>query len=64
MKSDYNHWFVSKDKTATAILCKREKLIDHLADVFGKAMASSLFSQFRRATFSESCRFELALLED
>lgn len=35
--SDYDRWFISTDGTDTAILCKREKFIDHLKDVFGAA---------------------------
>ena len=64
MSSDYDKWFVSKDGSMTAIKCKREKLSDHLSDVFGVVRASRMLSQFRRASFSEHCRLELDSLED
>lgn len=63
MKSDYGQWFVSKDGSETAILCKRDKLFDHLKDVFGAAKAASLAPLFRRATLAEHCRYELAMLD-
>lgn len=61
MKSDYDKWFVSKD--GTAVKCKREKFMDALIDAVGRTRASQIFTQFRRATFSESCRLELELME-
>lgn len=61
MKSDYDKWFISTD--GTAVKCKREKFMDALIDAVGKARASQIFTQFRRATFSESCRLELELME-
>lgn len=64
MKSDYDKWFISTDGTQTAIKCKREKFMDALIDTVGRTRASQIFTQFRRATFSESCRLELELMED
>ena len=63
MKSDYDKWFISTDGTETAVKCKREKFMDALIDAVGKARASQIFTQSRRATFSESCRLELELME-
>lgn len=63
MKSDYDKWFISTDGTQTAVKCKREKFMDALIDAVGKARASQIFTKFRRATFSESCRLELELME-
>lgn len=64
MRSDYDKWFVSKDGSMTAIKCKRERLSDHLTDVFGAIRASKILPQFRRANFSEHCKLELDSLED
>ena len=61
MKSDYDKWFIHKD--GTAIKCKRENLIDALKDTAGAVKAAQMLPMFRRATFSESCRLELELLE-
>ena len=61
--SDYDRWFISTDGTNRAILCKREKLIDALKDAMGAERAAATIRQFRRATFSESCRLELEMLE-
>ena len=61
--SDYDRWFVSLDGT-TAIKSKREKFSDHLRDVFGPVKAARIVNQFRRATFSENCRYELEEMED
>ena len=61
--SDYDRWFISTDGTNTAILCKRERLIDALKDARGAERAAATIRQFRRATFSESCRLELEMLE-
>ena len=33
--SDYDRWFISTDGTNTAILCKRERLIDALKECMG-----------------------------
>lgn len=63
MKSDYGKWFVSKDRTKTALKCTREKFMDYLRDMFGAHKAASLFPQFRRATFEEHCRLELESME-
>lgn len=63
MKSDYDKWFISTDGTETAIKCKREKFMDVLIDLVGKAKASQIYSKFRRATFSENCKLELELME-
>jgi hypothetical protein len=63
MKSDYDKWFISTDGTETAIKCKREKFMDALIDLVGKAKASQIHSKFRRATFSENCKLELELME-
>ena len=62
--SDYDKWFISTDGTNTAILCKRERLIDGLRDCMGSERASKVVKQFRKATFSESCRLELEMLGD
>ena len=64
MASDYDKWFVSKDGSQTAIKCKRERLIDALKDAVGATRAAQIFPLFRRATFSEHCKLELALMED
>lgn len=61
--SDYDKWFISTDGTNTAFLCKREKLIDALIDLLGAEKAAKAYKQFRRATFSESCRLELEMQE-
>lgn len=61
--SDYDKWFISKDGTTT-IKCKRERFMDALIDLVGKIKAAQIYSQFRRATFSENCRLELELTED
>ena len=61
MKSDYDKWFIHQD--GTPILCKREKLIDALKDAVGAKRAAEIFPLFRKATFSESCKLELQLME-
>lgn len=61
MKSDNDKWFIHAD--GTAIKCKRENLIDALKDTVGAVKAAQMLPMFRRATFSESCRLELELLE-
>lgn len=61
--SDYGKWFISTDRTHTAVKCKREKFMDCLIETFGRERASKLFSQFRRATFSENCRLEIESME-
>lgn len=61
--SDYDKWFISTDGTNTAILCKRERLIDALKDNLGAEKAAKTVKMFRRATFSESCRLELEMME-
>ena len=61
--SDYDKWFISTDGTNTAILCKRERLIDGLKDSLGAERAAKAVKQFRRATFAESCRLELEMME-
>lgn len=61
--SDYDKWFISTDGTNTAFLCKRERLIDALKDCLGAARAAATVKLFRRATFSESCRLELEMME-
>lgn len=62
--SDYDKWFISTDGTNTAILCKRERLIDALKECMGIERAAQAIKQFRRATFSESCRLELEMMEE
>ena len=64
MVSDYGKWFVTTDGTDKAIKCNRETLIDCLKDLVGPERASKIFSTFRRASFSEHCKLELALMED
>lgn len=64
MRSDYDKWFVSKDASQTAIKCKRDNFMDFLKVTFGPTKAAQMYSQFRRATFSEHCKLELALLEE
>lgn len=59
--SDYDRWFISTNGTDTAILCKREKFIDHLKDVFGAKKAAVMRPQFRKANFFEQCRLEIEL---
>jgi hypothetical protein len=61
MRSDYDRWFIGQD--GTAIKCKRERFMDALIDLVGKTKASQIYHQFRRATFSESCRLELESME-
>ena len=61
--SDYGKWFISTDRSKTAIKCTREKFADFLKDLFGSVKAASMASQFRRATFSENCRLELEEME-
>lgn len=61
--SDYDKWFISTDGTNTAFLCKRERLIDALKDCLGIERAAATVKLFRRATFSESCRLELEMME-
>lgn len=63
MASDYYKWFICKDGSMTAIKCKRERLIDALKDAVGATRAAQIFPLFRRATFSEHCKLELALME-
>lgn len=63
MKSDYDKWFISTDESKTAIKCKRERLIDALKDTVGPKRAAEILPLFRRATFTESCRLELELME-
>ena len=46
MRSDYDKWFVAKDGSNTAILCKREHLIDALKDTFGAVRAAELLPMF------------------
>lgn len=62
MKSDYDKWFIHSD--GTALLCKREKLIDELKDAYGSEKAAQMLPSFRRATSCESCKLELKLLEE
>ena len=62
MRSDYDKWFIHED--GTAIKCKRESLMDSLKDSVGAVRAAQMFPQFRRASFSESCRLELSLTEN
>lgn len=64
MKSDYDKWFICADARFPATKCKRERLIDHLTDLYGATKAAYIFPLFRRATFSEHCQLELKLLED
>ena len=61
--SDYDRWFISTDGTNTAVLCKRERLIDALKESLGAERAAKTVRMFRRATFSESCRLELEMME-
>lgn len=63
MTSDYDKWFICSDGTMDAIKCKRERLIDALKDAVGVAKAAQIHPLFRRATFSESCRLEIELME-
>lgn len=42
--SDYGKWFISTDRTHTAVKCKREKFMDCLIETFGRERASKLFS--------------------
>ena len=63
MKSDFDKWFICMDGSNTAIKCRRERLIDALRDSVGPERASVIFPLFRRATFAESCKFELELIE-
>ena len=62
MASDYGKWFISKDGTVT-IKCKREKFMDAPVDLIGSTRAAQTYTEFRKATFSESCRLELELTE-
>lgn len=59
--SDYDRRFISTNGTDTAILCKREKFIDHLKDVFGAKKAAVMRPQFRKANFFEQCRLEIEM---
>ena len=62
MTSDYDRWFVCQD--GKAIKCKRERFIDFLTDEVGPVHAASLFPQYRKATFTEQCKYELLAQED
>lgn len=63
MRSDYGKWFVSVDKSGTALKCTRERFSDYLREMFGPVKAAELVGKFRRATFEEFCRLELDELE-
>lgn len=62
MASDYDRWFVCQD--GKAIRCRRERFIDYLTDLVGPVDAARIYPQYRKATFSEQCKYELIAKED